>query len=37
MNVDSDTLSEVDEDNVSNCIVDRDVMLDKSDPIATQL
>ena len=37
MNVCSNTFSEVDEGNVSNCIVDRDTMLDNADLTAVQL
>ena len=36
INVDSDTFSEVDSDNVINCIINRDTMLDESYPTAIQ-
>ena len=33
----SDSFPEMDEDNINNCIVDRDKMLDDSDPTHAQL
>ena len=37
MKVCSDTFSEIHEDNVSNCFVNRDTKLDDSDPTAVKL